>query len=358
MGTKFNKNNMGYLIGSYPLLLGQDLGFPDTVNITYPVIEELYQKQLSQIWNEHEIDLTQDRMDMLNLPASTVLPMKLTIMTQAASDAMASRTIGSVMMPHATNPEFENLLNLWTFFETIHNRTYAHIIKQTFENPVDMMKEAYANERVMLRSEAILKAFDAAANLPKDSTTLEAQVAILKAFTALFGLEAIMFMSSFAVTFAVAETGVFQGIGKLVEMICKDEVLHTRMDYEILSILKSEGWSAAIAIASNEMKVILDDIVNHELSWSEYVFSDGQVVGLTPELLKQYVLYMAKPVYDALGIDFEFEVVKSNPLRYMDKYVDSSMMQVANQEMQSGQYQVGAIVDDTIGMDLSIDDLF
>lgn len=355
MSTKFNKDNKGYLDQKYPLFLGDDLGFPDNVNITYPVLEELYQKQLSQIWNEHEIDLTQDRMDMISLPKSTVLPMKLTVMTQAVSDAMASRTISAVMMPHASNPEFENLINLWTFFETIHNRTYAHIIKQTFENPLEMMQEAYANERVMLRSETILKAFDDAANLPYDCTTLDAQVAILKAFTALFGLEAIMFMSSFAVTFAVSETGSFQGIGKLVEMICKDEVLHTRMDYEILNILKGEGWGAAVAIAAPQMKTILDDIVNHELSWSEYVFTEGQITGLTSGLLQQYVLHMAKPVYDALGIDFDYEVVEKNPLKYMDKYVDSSVMQVANQEMQSGQYQTGAIVDDTNG--ISFDDL-
>ncbi len=358
MTTKFNRNNKGHLAGRYPLFLGEDLGFPDNVNVTYPVLEELYQKQLSQIWNEFEVDLTQDRMDMERLPASTVSPMKRTVMTQALSDAMASRTISAVMMPHASNPEFENLINLWTFFETIHNRTYAHIIKQTFEDPTEMMEEAYADEKVMLRSEAILKAFDAAANLPEGATVLEVQVAILKAFTALFGLEAIMFMSSFAVTFGIAETGVFQGICKLVEMICKDEVLHTRMDYEILNILKSEGWGAAVAIASNEMKEILDDIVKHELEWSDYVFTDGQVVGLTPELLKQYVLHMAKPVYDSLGLDFEFEVVEDNPLKYMNKYVDSSVMQVANQEMQSGQYQVGAIVDDTDGMELDLDDLF
>ena len=357
--TLFNKNNTNYKEGKYPLFLGQIMGFPDTVNITYPQLESLYQKQLAQIWNEHEIGLTQDIMDMQKLPSEIVNPMKYTIMTQALSDAMASRSIATVLLPHATNPEFENLLSLWSFFEVIHNRTYAHIIKQTFENPSEMMEEAYGNEKVMLRSEAILKAFDDLSNLPKDASRLETQVAILKAFTALFALEAIMFMSSFAVTFGIAETGVFQGISKLVELICKDEVLHTRMDYEILNILKQDGdWPIAMAIASEDMKNILDDVVLHELQWSDYVFSSGQIVGLTPELLKEYVQHMAKPVYDALGIEYTFEVVQDNPLKYMNKYIDSSVMQVANQEMQSGQYQVNAIVDDTDDVDLELGNLF
>lgn len=352
MTTKFNKNNKGHLEGKYPLFLGDDLGFPDTVNITYPVLEELYQKQLAQIWNEFEIGLQQDRVEMASLPVGTVSPMRLTVLTQALSDAMASRTISAVMMPYASNPEFENLLNLWTFFETIHNRTYAHIIKQTFDNPEEMLEQAYDDERIMLRSQAILDAFDDAANLPVGASLLDAKVAILKAFTALFALEAIMFMSSFAVTFGIAETGVFQGIGKLVELICKDEVLHTRMDYEVLNILIGEGtWGEALEVARPEMKIILDDVVSHELSWSEYVFEEGQVVGLTPALLQDYVQHMAKPVYDALGVQYDFTVVDDNPLKYMDKYIDSSVMQVANQELQSGQYQIGAIVDDTDDMD-------
>lgn len=357
--TKFNKANTGHLSGKYPLFLGEDLGFPDSVNVTYPVIEELYQKQLSQIWNEFEVSLSQDIMEMQTQPTEVVKPLRLTILTQAIGDAIASRSIASVMMPHATNPEFENLINLWAFFETIHNRTYAHLIKQTFENPSEMLEEAYQDERICMRSVAILNAFDDIATLPATATVLETRVAILKAFTALFALEAIMFMSSFAVTFAIAETGVFQGIGKLVEMICKDEVLHTRMDYEVLNILLEEGtWGEAVGIAAPDMKIILDDVVSHELEWSKYVFEEGQIVGLTTELLQEYVQHMAKPVYDALGLEYSFEVHEENPLKYMEKYIDSSVMQVANQEMQSGQYQVGAIVDDTESMTFDEDDLF
>lgn len=353
--TKFNAKNTGYKTKHYPLFLGEDLGFPDSVNVTYPVLEELYTKQLSQIWNEFEIALTQDRLEMTQLPSEIVHPMKLTIMTQTLSDAMASRTISSVFTQHVSNPEMENLVSLWSFFEVIHNRTYAHIIKQTFDNPQHMLEQAYNNERVMLRSSAILSAFDEASDLPSTAPDEEKRRVILKAFTALFGLEAIMFMSSFAVTFAISETGVFQGISKLVELICKDELLHVRMDYEILNILKQDPhWVYAMGDVAADMKEILDNIVSHELQWSDYIFEEGQITGLTPELLKEYVLYMALPVYKSLGIEFSFTEITSNPLLFMEKYIDSTKMQVASQELQSGQYQTGAILEDDLdGLDLS-----
>ena len=58
--TMFNTENTGYLTGEYPLFFGEDLGFVDTINTPYPVLDELYQTQMSQIWNEFEVDLRQD----------------------------------------------------------------------------------------------------------------------------------------------------------------------------------------------------------------------------------------------------------------------------------------------------------
>lgn len=61
---------------------------------------------------------------------------------------------------------------------------------------------------------------------------------------------------------------------------------------------------------------------------------------------------MAKPVYDVMGVDFEHDVVKENPLPYMEKYIDSTKMQSAAQEIQITSYNIGAIADDTEGLDL------
>jgi len=139
-------------------------------------------------------------------------------------------------MRYVTNSELEGMINAWSFFETIHARTYSHIVKQTVVNPNQVLRDTYNNVDIVSRSEAIVKAFDQLESLPSTASTEEKRNAIALAFTALFALEAIAFMSSFAVTFAIAETGIFQGIGSLVTLIARDEVLHTRMDYAILNI--------------------------------------------------------------------------------------------------------------------------
>lgn len=353
----FNKENKGYITKQYPLFLGDDLGLFDTVNIAYPAIEELYQKQMSQIWNELEIDLTQDRMDMQRLPKEVVDLMVKTISWQYLADSVAAKSIAGLLIPYCTNSELEGMLTAQSLFECIHSRSYSHIVKQTFVDPNVLIEQVYNDVGVLQRSEAIVAAFNELESLPKTATRKEKQVALVKAFTALFALEAIAFMSSFAVTFAIAETDVFQGIGAMVALICRDEVLHTRMDYTVLdSLTKDPEWVAVIKEVLPQVKEILDAVVKQEVMWADYLFSEGrQVIGLNATLLKEYTLHMAKPVYDAMGAEFDFEVVKENPLPYMDKYIDPSQMQSAAQEINITSYNIGAIVNDTADVDLSFD---
>lgn len=354
--TKFNANNDGYKNG-YPLFLGQQLGVIDTINVQYPKLEELYQKQLSQIWSEFEISLEQDKMDMLNVPKATRELMVKTIMFQTSADSCACRSIVEILGKYISNSELLNLVTLQTFFEVIHARTYSHIIKQTFTDPSDMLEELYNEANVLRRLEPIVKAFDEISNLPEDATEKQKRQAIIKTMVALFALEAISFMASFAVTFAITESGVFQGIGQLVTLICKDEVLHGRMDYEVLNILKNDAeWKTEMIFLTEELKAILDSVVQQEESWTEYLFSEGrQVIGLGSELLKDYIYYMSKPLYDALGLPFDFKVVTTNPIPYMDKYIDSTLVMALPQEIQITSYKIGAVKDDTDNLDLELD---
>lgn len=358
--SKFNALNEGYKSGNYKLFLGEDLGLADTVNITYPSLENKYQKQLACIWNEFEVDLTQDKMDMQNLPYSIVRPMQQTISWQSLADAVAARSISALLMKHISNPEFEHLVNLWAFFETIHNRTYAHIVKQTFEDPTEMFEDTYNNVQVLNRSESIVRAFDELEALADDAPYLTKQCVILKGMVALFSLESIAFMASFAVTFAIAELGVFQGISQLVTLICRDEIQHTHMGLEVLSILRDkEGWGAAFAICTPDIIEILNEVTSQELAWADHIFIDGSIPGINADMLKAAVCYFARPAYQFFKVEdaFPFDVVEKQPLEYMSKYTNTSNVQVAAQELQLTAYQVGIIKDDSETFEITTDDL-
>tara|TARA_R110000822_G_scaffold12171_11_gene44116 strand:+ start:735 stop:2054 length:1320 start_codon:yes stop_codon:yes gene_type:complete len=336
--TIFNVNNTGHETGVYPLFFGEELGFADSITCPYPILEELYQTQMSQIWNEFEIDLTQDRQDMLNVERPKVDLMVLNLLWQTLVDSVASRAITGLLMEFVTNSDLEALYNAVALFESIHNKTYSHIIKQTFVNPLQGLRDGYENERVIKRATTITNAFNRVANLKDTDSEEVKKEAVYLSIVALYLLESINFMNSFAVTFGIAETGVFQGISQNVTLICRDELIHARAGKEILGIEYKE-----LAKILPQVQHMFDEVVREEKEWNAYLFSEGrQCVGLNENLSNNYIDYLAKPIAANLKLK-EVVAPAKNPYPFMESYVDSSKVQVAAQELQLTSYLLNSI---------------
>jgi len=336
--TVFNVNNKGYESGQYPLFLGESLGFTDTINQPYPILDTLYQRQVGQLWNELEVDLTQDRQDMINADPKVVDLMVKTIMYQMLADSIASRSITGVLLDYVTNSDLEALYNVIAFFESIHARTYSHIVKQTFVDPNKALQEGYANTQVIKRGDSFKTAFDNLINVEYGSE--ETEELLYVALVALYILESLNFMASFAITFGVAETGIFQGTSQLVKLICRDEMLHGLAGAEVLKI-EFKNKPHLLAKLRPLFQTMLDDAIKAEDDWTDYLFSEGRAcVGITAPLIKEQVRYLARPVAETLGL--ELTAPDTAPLSFMQDYIDSSKVQVAAQELQLTSYLVNS----------------
>ena len=339
--TVFNKSAEGHITGKYPLFLGEDLGFADNINLQYPELERLFDMQMGQIWNHTEVDLTQDRQDMQNVDPGITDAMVRNLLWQTLADSVASRAIGSTIMKYVSNSSLQDLYNAIILFESIHSKTYLHIIRQTLVDPQEALDKGYKDLNVVKRSNLLIDTFDSLANTAtKDEQSL--RELILYCVVVLYLLESINFMASFAVTFGIAELGVFQGISQNLVLIARDEMLHALAGKTVLSILAKE-WPETFKRLQPRFKEMFDAVVGDEHAWADYVFSEGrQIVGLNAKLLKQYVDYAATPVAKTLGIEFD-RAQELNPLPYMESYIDSSKIQVAAQELQLTSYLVNAV---------------
>lgn len=66
------------------------------------------------------------------------------------------------------------------------------------------------------------------------------------------------------------------------------------------------------------------------------------MIGLNKQILCEYVEYIANQRMTAIGLDAPFSV-KSNPLPWMNNYLNSDNVQVAPQEAEISSYLVGQI---------------
>ena len=159
-------------------------------------------------------------------------------------------------------------------------------------------------------------------------------------------LEAIRFYVSFACTFAFAERELMEGNSKIIRLIARDENLHLTSTQHILNLWakgKDDPEMAEIAKeCEQEAREIFLNAVQQEKEWAAFLFNNGSMIGLNEEILCSYVEYIANQRMAAIGLGQPFDV-SSNPLPWMNNYLNSDNVQVAPQESEISSYLVGQI---------------
>jgi len=87
------------------------------------------------------------------------------------------------------------------------------------------------------------------------------------------------------------------------------------------------------------------------------LFQHGSMIGLSEEILCQYVDYIAGKRMKALGLEIPFDRPTSDPLPWTKQWISGKEVQVAPQEAEISSYLVSDIkqdVDDKTLNDLSL----
>lgn len=351
----FNRDNDNWKTGVYPLFLDKPLGILDTVNTPYPRLFELYKLQKSIDWDENEVNLDQARMDMATCRKQDRAIMIKNLAFQSELDGIAARCMAPMLAPFITNTELWLGVSKISEVENLHAISYTTIIRNTVKDVSEFFEEITNNDEILARAGKVMEIFDELAiagakyTLDKNYAPRKEIMALLfKAYVAIYCLERLQFMASFAATFAIGEQGLMVGIAKIVSKIAQDEQLHAAFDEEVIRILlKDPEWAAVYEEIKPEVQAIVDEVTQQELDWGPYLFSEGrQIVGLNAKLLGSWVLYNAQVVYDFLGLENPHEVVKDHPISWMGDWLDISKFQYAAQEGDIVDYAMNVVNND------------
>jgi len=345
----FNLEKSDY---SKPLLfMGQQSGLFDTINKHYPTIWDNYKTMKSLDWDPNEFDYTSCNQDFKQCPRSVSEMMIKTLAWQWEADSVASKSVAPVLAPFITSSE------LWAAWleisknEVVHAATYSEIVRSSFDDPNLILDEILRVEQAHHRLTTITKVFAdayeashkyAIGEIPNNQETYNK---VFMMVVALLALERIQFMSSFAITFAITDTGWFQPIGKAVQKIAQEELeVHAELDMEVLRIeMKTERGQIAYQQCKPMIENLLQELVEGELEWNKYIFSEGrELPGLHSDRLDQWTLYNAKPVYNFLNIKTDkFKFPRDNPLKFMEKWLNMNKTQASPQEQDIAAYKIG-----------------
>lgn len=244
----------------------------------------------------------------------------------------------------------------------LHSLAYKVIVENSFDNPEEFLQTLLSIEESFKRLDTVKKVFDQtyqvahqhALGLIKDEAVIRR--AIFKFWVAVLSLERIQFMSSFAITFGLAEQGYFVPIAKLVQKIFNEEFqVHVQADKVILrNEMELENNFSAYLESLDDICDIIKEVVEGELTWTDFLFGDKEeIAGIRKKKIRDFVLYSATDVYRFLGIESPFETVTENPLPYMNKWATIDDNQASPQEESVGNYLLGGYINDMAEVDMS-----
>ena len=358
-----------------PMFLGNSVNVSRYDQQRYIAFEKLIEKQLSFFWRPEEVDVSKDRADWQSLTDSEKHIFISNLKYQTLLDSMAARSVNAVLLPLVSLPEVETWVETWAFSETIHSRSYTHILRNLFTDPGEIFDDIIVNPAILKRATSIAKFFDdvilttqllqsqgegtyEVEGANSEKRTVEVSTRKLKerlylAVCSVNALEAIRFYVSFACSFAFAERELLEGNAKIIKLIARDEALHLTGTQHILNNWRSGKDDPEMQIISEELRdeglQIFLDVVEQEKEWAQYLFKDGSMIGLNAEILNQYIEYISNQRLTAIGFDAPYNI-KSNPLPWMNSYLVSDNVQVAPQETEISSYLVGQ-VDSSVDVD-------
>ena len=98
----------------------------------YPWIEKLIDKQLGFFWRPEEVDIYKDAKDFKELTSHEQHIFTSNLKRQILLDSVQGRAPTVAFGPICSLPELETWITTWAFSETIHSRSYTHIIRNIY----------------------------------------------------------------------------------------------------------------------------------------------------------------------------------------------------------------------------------
>jgi len=327
--------------------------------VKYPRIQKFEELARGFFWVPEEISLTKDKIDFKEASSAVRHIFTSNLLRQTALDSIQGRAPSQIFSPVISIPELEALVNNWSFFETnIHSKSYSHIIRNVYGVPKDVFNTIHDTAEIIDMASSVGRYYDNLHRLnslkeiadPTKETVLEpAHIkAIWMALHASYALEALRFMVSFATSLAMVENRIFIGNGNIISLILQDELLHTEWTaYLINQVVKDDQRFADIVDeCKNEVYNLYMDVIREEKAWADYLFSKGVVIGLNPQILKDFVDYTAFVKLKEIGIKYNEDHPKTNPIPWFNKHVHINKKQTALQENESTNYVIGVMSDD------------
>lgn len=357
----FNADKQNY--GDSRLFLGEPAGLLDTVNDPHPKLWDFWRSLRGLDWDTNEFDFSPCLLEFKQTGKEQQAIAQAMIQNlgwQWEGDTVAANSIMAVGNHFVTSSALKVVWDQITANENLHATTYSEIVRYSFDSPNAVLEGVLGIKEGMSRMETIGRVIGESYRVglrvsqgTLDRNSEEAYRAVFMFTVALFLLERVNFMGSFAVTGGIAQTGAYMPICKAVQRIAQDEAeIHVNVGKYILQYEMSTPRGRACWKANRHL---LDEMALEvrasEMRWRNFQRDSGSVVpGVGWDEIGSYINFNVADALDVLERPVDFKAPLAMPLPYMAKWLDVAATQASPQEQDNGQYRVNVVRHDDHGL--------
>ncbi len=354
-----------------PMFLGTGKNTQRFDVLKYPFFDEKNAKMQGLDWTFDEVKLKDDYIDF----NTKMKPHEQFMYTKVLQkliflDSLQGRGILLTLGQICTLPELENAMLTWEYFEGAkHSKTYTENLKGVYNNPSEIFDESFEIPELMHLAKEISDPYNECYELiiemqyhiiknltitPEFMTKLKKSV--IKLIITINILEGVRFYSGFATIWALNKSqGYVDGTSKNLKLICRDENQHLALTQMMCKLLKkeaSEGFVNEYQEMEDEIEQMYATCYEEEADWIDYIFSQGSILGLNAEISKHYIEYIINRRMRAIGLKTMFKNRSTNPIPWVEAYIDFSDNETLPMESEIINYISGGVDnDETLDLD-------
>jgi ribonucleoside-diphosphate reductase beta chain len=289
---------------------GNPTGIFELNNIKYQWAYNLWEMMLNNTWFPKEVDMTRDVNDYKNLTPAEKTAYDKALSQLIFMDSLQTNNIIDNINPYITAPEVNLIFVRQAFEEALHSQSYAVMVDSISQNSAEIYDLWRRDMMLKSKNDAIAAVYTELSKNPSEHN-------LVKAFFANQILEGIYFYSGFTYIYTLARSGKMLGSAQMIRFIQRDEVMHLVLFQNIINTMKKERPDLFTEKLKQEVIAMFKQAVELEVAWGKYI-TQGQILGLTDDIVEQYIQYLADDRLSAVGFEKIYNV--TNPIKWVNDF--------------------------------------
>jgi ribonucleoside-diphosphate reductase beta chain len=278
----------------------------------YPWCYEAWLTQQRIHWLPEEVPLAEDVRDWKNKLSAS----ERNLMTQIFRFfTQADVEVNNCYMKHYSQVfgpvEVQMMLSAFSNIETVHIAAYSHLLDTLGMPEVEYM--------AFMKYKEMKDKYDYMQNASMASRRdIAKTMALFGGFT-----EGLQLFASFAILMNFPRFNKMKGMGQIITWSVRDETLHCLSMIKLFNAFIQENpdiWDDSLRAEITES---CKKIVGFEDAFIDLAFEQGEVEGLTPQEVKNYIRYIGDRRLQQLQLQPVFGIEK-NPLPWMDQMLNGA----------------------------------